>query len=174
MEKINRKTIVVAQEEANIHEKEYLDIFNKLSVLEEECKRLKDSLRCRYCGDKIYAKGYCKACYNRAIVFGLPLKRKYESKEQVQPRTPRTNLSKIREIGFTDKAELTRDDFETIVLFSTLSERSKDVMSMYFCENKTHREIAAKCGFTYQRSQQIVNASMKKCRLVWRKDKEVE
>jgi len=173
MEKIGRKIVVVAQEEANIHEKEYLDTCYKLSVLEEECKRLKDSLKCRYCGDKIYAKGYCKACYNRAIVFGLPLKRKYQGKEQPQPQ-PKTNLSKIREIGFTDKAELTRDDFETIVLFSTLSERSKDIMRMYFCENKTHREIAAIYGFTCQRSQQIVHKSMKKCRLVWRKNKEVE
>lgn len=164
------KIVVVAQEEANIHEKEYLDTLYKLSVLEDECKRLKASLKCRYCGGKIYAKGYCGACYYR-ILMGIPLKRKYESKEQPQPRT---KISKIREIGFTDKAELTRDDFETIVLFSTLSERSKDIMRMYFCDNKTHRQIAAIYGFTYQRSQQIIDESMKKCRLVWRKNKEVE
>lgn len=172
MKKIGRtkRVIFVTQEEANIHEKKYLYIIHKLNLLEEKCKRLKDSLRCRYCGDKIYAKGYCKACYGRAIVYGLPLERKYEGKKQLPPKT---NLSKIREIGFTDKALLTRDDFETIVLFSILSERSKDIMRMYFCDNKTHRQIAAIYGFTYQRSQQIIDESMKKCRLVWRKNKEV-
>lgn len=160
----NKRSVFPTEEEVTENERKYLETAKKLDDLEEEYKKLKNSLTCRYCGGIHYSNGYCSACYQR-VKHGIPLQR-------VTTKTRKNfvkNISKIYEEGFGNQSDLMDFDFEQIVESSKLDDRKKAIMKMYFLDNSTYEKIGEKYGITKQRVGELIRSGMRKCNLKWKK-----
>lgn len=156
------KRILPSEEEVAENERIYLETKEKLDQLAEEYNCLKSTLRCRYCGGKHYASGYCVPCYAR-IKSGKTLVR-----DKIGEHKSRNNINLIYKNGFSTADTMPTNDFLEIVVHSSLDERSQDCMKMFFIENKTYAKIGEKYSITKERVRKIINKAMWKCNLEWK------
>lgn len=159
-----RRKIQPTDDEVKENERKYLETISKLEAIEKEYNEIKNSLRCRYCGNPHYAGGYCAACRQR-LASGMSLER---GKKKKEPEQRPGNITRIYEKTFGPDSILLLCDLQEIVKHSVLDERSKDCLLLYFAQNMTYNEIGQKYEICKERVRQIITKAMRKLNLAWK------